>query len=108
MKNNFCTYNQSLALKELGYNQPGLMVYGEGILIHPLQILGNKEVINAPLIQQAFHFFREKYGLDSAVLKDRYVIETDKSLPNWYCGFTTYEEAQQACLSKLIKLAKGE
>ena len=51
-------------------------------------------------------WFREKYGLDNAVLKDRYVIETQEDLPTWYYGFNTYEEAELACLRKLIEIVK--
>ena len=51
-------------------------------------------------------WFREKYGLDNAVMKDRFVIETDEDLPKWYYGFLTYEEAEDACINKLIEICK--
>jgi hypothetical protein len=58
------------------------------------------------LYQQAFRWFREKYGLDNAVLKDRFVIETEDMLPYWFYGFKTYEEAELTCLIKLIEIVK--
>jgi hypothetical protein len=63
---------------------------------------------SSPLYQQAFRWFREKYGLDSAVLENRYVIETKEDLPNWYYGFKTYEESELACLIKLIGIVKNK
>ena len=62
---------------------------------------------SAPTFSQAFRWFREKYGLDNAVLKDRFVIETEEDLPNWYYGFKSYEEAELACLRKLIEIVKS-
>ena len=69
MKNEFIPYQQALELKELGFNEPCL---GKFFYNH-LEIGGNwrnddfKEdpdiFISAPLYQQVFRWFREKYNL---------------------------------------------
>jgi hypothetical protein len=67
------------------------------------------EVLKAPLYQQAFRWFREKYGLKSSI---SYSMLDDN---NWYFqfdksgieyGFKTYEEAESECLDKLIEICK--
>ena len=115
----FTPYNESLELKELGFDEPCFALYS--IIEHDdIEIgdfyFGPSYATNAtegvsilvPTFSQAFRFFREKYGLDSAVLENRYVIETKEDLPNWYYGFKTYEEAELACLQKLIQIVKDE
>jgi hypothetical protein len=109
MKNEFIPYEQALALKCLGfdeecfsyYNDIGELYQSEGYYsysknVHPFEVV-------APLYQQAFRWFREKPGL-------RHFIEYDDGHYNpvvqsslvYHCD--TYEEAELACLKKLIKL----
>jgi hypothetical protein len=71
----------------------------------------------APLYQQAFRWFREKYDLriwiesNHSVAKFEYVIATtnpnfiDKQF-NDFSGYKTYEESELACLKKLIEIVK--
>ena len=71
------------------------------------------QYITAPLYQQAFRWFREKHQLNyeittagtedkyHAFVKDHFYINTD------LIEFT-YEEAQLACLKKLIELVKNK
>ena len=112
MNKEFIPYEQALSLKELGFDEPCLDFYDDNKeLFYNHE---NKEKIHigdsvkAPLYQQALRWFREKYGLDSAVLENRYVIETKEDLPNWYYGFKTYEESELACLIKLIGIVKNK
>jgi len=113
MKKEFCTYEQSLTLKELGFDEPCLgCYYGEKDLDLNGGIIFSQDdvVISAPLIQQAFRFFMEKYGLLSYLSPGG----DDK----WFCNieegddlvflllYNTYEEAEQACLNKLIELVE--
>lgn len=120
MKREFCTYEQSLALKELGFDEECLAGYelaDKSIYIAYVSDDGiqfNSEYyLSAPLIQQAFRFFREKYGLCInihdfgtdwfyAINKFKYSSGTDRV----EAFYSTYEEAEQACLDKLIELAK--
>ena len=77
-------------------------------------------VCTAPLWQQAFRFFRENYKLGStvshvnvqAVHEDGYdyhiygEYDSDFAYDIDSEKFSTFEEAQSACLDKLIELAK--
>jgi hypothetical protein len=129
MEKEFVTYEQSLALKELGFNEK-CMGYFDVRLEHQIgnfdftEIKGYDESIAAlsPLKQQVFRWFREKYNLYSAVNVDQttepkfaYCISSYwHDALSW--GWDTiifnsdlyyeYEEAENACIDKLIKLTK--
>lgn len=115
MKIEFCTHEQTLALKELGFEFND--DYYEMAVPKPL--FYEIEYFETPLIQQAFRFFREKYGLNAYFMSndssfwcyniDRFPYnydngDIDKTDYNWL----TYEEAQQSCLYRLIELAKED
>jgi hypothetical protein len=105
MKNEFIPYEQALALKCLGFDEPCLAAYlqaGRFLDISEYVNRGDYRIL-APLYQQAFRWFREKHGL-------RHFIEFDDGHYNpvvqsslvYYCD--TYEEAELACLNRLIIL----
>jgi len=121
MKNEFVPYAEALALKELGfdyccfcsYSPEGELAdsYGTYYKIHP------SEVTIAPLYQQAFRWFREKgiYGEPTSDLsnnlEDRVFVYSSYSESGGYFvdrseEYDTYEEAQLACLRKLIERLK--
>jgi hypothetical protein len=135
MKNEFIPYEQALALKELGFNEPcfGRYIYDgrgkEWFLVQTQQTKsasvifeGARSVdgisVAAPLYHQAFRWFREKYGLHPhfcfftdeklwnvdiyAYLKE-YGLKTDPCTMK----FKAYEEAEYACLNKLIEIFKS-
>ena len=128
MKKEFIPYEQALALKELGFDEPCISRYcvvtewekptGEILLQQIDCVFSDKILIKAPLYQQAFRWFREKYILDSIVqptysTKYQYRIfnvETKSKVQVYgdYMGkeFNTYEEAELACLNKLIEIVK--
>ena len=72
--------------------------------------------ISAPTFSQAFKFFREKYdlyhsiGLDNSleddVNCDYQIINHSQSISEFETDFKTYEEAELACLIKLIEIVK--
>jgi hypothetical protein len=105
MKNEFIPYEQALALKELGFGERCMALYNEeGKTIHlSLNLVNIKPYFRAPIYQQAFRWFREKHGL-------RHFIEYDNGHYNavvqsslvYHCD--THEEAELACLKKLIEL----
>ena len=64
MEKEFVTYEQALALKELGFDEPCFGYYDEGGNLYTEMV----EVLKAPLYQQAFRWFREKYGLYSCIM----------------------------------------
>jgi len=132
MEKEFVPYEQALALKELGFDEPCFGWYHRNELTLDIEAnetiefhksLGRfKGCFLAPLYQQAFRWFREKYGLSAcALLKMRdskrvsfYIInELDNRLiqskffkskiSNLY---KTYEEAELECIKKLIEIIK--
>ena len=121
MNKEFVTYEQALALKELGFDERCFSRYYEsGKLADSLSYLHHNHFgqVNAPLYQQAFSFFREKYnhvGFIQLVEPEYggeygYVIYYNPnhlSVHHWNKGFKTYEEAESACLDKLIELIKN-
>jgi hypothetical protein len=131
MEKEFIPYEQALALKELGFNEPCWCYFMNGIF-HPSLIINDYEYLNqmpqkhiefvlAPLYQQAFKWFREKYKLYPEIgLHDREDEKTWRftiSILGYYelaynqnVGkepyHKTYEEAELACLKKLIEIVK--
>ena len=123
MDKEFVTYNQALALKELGFDEPCFKGYTEEYktLISFTNTHTNNSVKNtlptkpftAPLYQQAFRWFREKYKLHSTITSisqeswQWHITKPGESLGKLYNeDFYTYEEAEQACLDKLIEITK--
>ena len=125
MEIEFIPYEQALALKELGFDEPCLGLWNINNGKHEVDIIGvckyskefkYREVI-APLYQQAFRWFREKHGhagfielIEPEYDGDYgYVIYyklNHLSVDHWNKGFKTYEEAELACLKKLIEIVK--
>ena len=133
MENEFVTYEQALSLKELGFNEKCLDFYDDNKeLFYNHE---NKEKIHigdsvkAPLKQQVFRWFREKYSLEiilcpdcfnepSKLLREYKIISIDKSIILDQCTdqkhwirkgcFVSYEEAESACIDKLIEIVKQQ
>ena len=79
---------------------------------HPFSEFGVLE-LQVPTFSQAFRFFREKYDITQTVARDgslakegkwAYTIVSDYIFFN--DGYLSYEEAESACLDKLIEIAK--
>jgi hypothetical protein len=108
MNKEFIPYEQALALKELGFHEPCFGWFDTGYLrvgcFESESVTGLGD-LPAPLYQQAFRWFREKHGL-------RHFIEYDYGYYNAviqpilvYSHCDTHEEAELACLKKLIELS---
>jgi hypothetical protein len=131
MNKEFITYEQALALKELGFDEPCIgwynpqVNYNIGIGLYKYKevttdrywafhLTGEWENFKpAPLYQQAFRWFREKHGLFGIVDKKDgirfYKIEDEnEKIIAVATSFKTYEEAEQACLDKLIETIKNK
>jgi hypothetical protein len=122
MTKEFIPYEQALALKELGFDEPCFGYYNidpqlKNPAFNMVKPFEHIWCLPAPLYQQAFRWFREKYGLyylikvfkdDYGELIFDYVILEDSSDTESYDDepYTTYEEAELACLNKLIKIVK--
>jgi hypothetical protein len=98
----FIPYEQALALKELGFDEPCLGNYADDEN-HTLFTNGNKPgKTNAPLYSQAFRWFREKYDLG-----EQYgVFPHHTIIINHLIDGGVEEEAELACLKKLIEIVK--
>lgn len=126
MEKEFIPYEQALALKELGFDEPCFRWFGnkdkiivlqkdDNILNIKFRQLGEKayHLCTAPLFQQAFRWFREKYNLKGHVEAVEYLDGTPDTY-HWYIfnkynsGYDqlTYEEAELECLKKLIEIVK--
>jgi len=114
MNKEFIPYEEALALKELGFDEPCYGFYDE---MNDNRVVGGlSDALNsAPLYQQAFRWFREKYELVSEIQapdgkkgKWNPTIHKAYGFGNYYDnnGFKTYEEAEIACLRKLIEIVK--
>jgi hypothetical protein len=120
----FTPYKEALVLKELGFEEPCLGNFADDEN-HTLFTNGNRPgKTNAPTYSQAFRFFREKYKLQPSVnsfcfeeysfniMGNRneilYPIQhkllNDGKKNPW--EFDTYEEAELACVRKLIEIVK--
>ena len=126
MKELFLEYEDALALKELGFDEPCFgyfnpdeeLVYGIDIktMEYVLKYHKEDESVLAPLYQQAFKFFREKYQLHPEIIVqlgfehwNAHILPHGMWLkPTTPTGFETYEEAEKAAIKQLIKLAKNE
>ena len=133
MRNEFIPYKEALALKELGFDEPCFYMWNidtkelfssnsTDINGQPtnLDLIGNVD-FTAPLYQQAFRWFREKHNLESIIeprwkftgAEKKYCTEVfDESDESdvrsnddiYHTDFNTYEEAELACLIKLIEI----
>ena len=104
MEKEFVPYELAVKLKELGFDEECLSYYFNKQLS-----FGSKtsygEVVEAPLYQQAFRWFREKYKLHYPIAVSDGVWFYDK----WSLGvYKTYEEAELACLIKLIEIVEQQ
>lgn len=108
MEKEFVTYEQALALAKLKYNGNYDYVFDiyKSLWSGSVRADG-KEFIAAPLKQQVFRWFREKYELNHIIIKAK----------SWFClingvnhqqQFTAYEEAENACIDKLIEIVKQQ
>ena len=131
----FVPYEPSLDMKELGFDEPCFGHYqqewhddGMTQLEPSLQMIVSKQhqhafqLCSAPTYSQAFRWFREKYDLQcwpEPTGSDRYSCRYDGNDETGYrwvgylrndnkeiLFYLTYEEAELACLKKLIELVK--
>ena len=142
MNKEFVTYEQALELKELGFDEPCFAIYSgfdedNFSISDTIRLYSSKFRINdtqsncfyinnfnsprvsAPTFSQAFRWFREKYKMDSVIIRSfsmtnsyhyNIVIDQDygndlqsTSIPN-----RTYQQAELECLKKLIEIVKNK
>ena len=123
MNNEFVPYEQSVELKELGFDEPCFgsyqlienRDYENGLKINHIIGLNTlngirnhnykDEITNAPTFSQAFRWFRENHNLHHEIEYNgyEYVGYVSGMTANI---FKTYEEAELACLKQLIEIVK--
>jgi len=147
MNKEFISYEQALALKELGFDEPCFGYHTD----NKFQFFADIRSFNTnsefgfypttPTFSQAFRWFREKYGLVHEISWSKYKgglnfdydvfslvlptddelgdeddVASDKSMETYdslvnkdfrHRESDTYEEAEQACLDKLIQIVTG-
>ena len=133
MNKEFIPYEQAMALKELGFDEPCIGWYNPQVNYKEVttdkywafHLTGEWENFKpAPLKQQAFRWFREKHNLrgfigfrpntkqfdyhiyDMSLSGKEYVKQRTMEEFNKDPKVGTYEEAEQACLDKLIEIIK--
>ena len=116
MNKEFTPYEQALTLKELGFDEPCFGAFiGKEFKFFDFSndlngyVNDKNLIIGAPLYQQAFRWFREKYGyLPNIHDFNGNFKATLSGNCNWLGSWTkTYEEAELACLIKLIEIVKN-
>jgi len=122
MEDLFVTYEQALSLKELGFNESCFGFYDDidkqFYQIHSQASSSNdvKNITKAPLKQQAFKWFWVYFHLSHNIfdwLDDFEITITEWSLCEdrivyEYPRFDTYEQAELACIDKLIEIVKNK
>ena len=135
MDKEFISYEQALALKELGFDEPCIGWYNPQVNYKKVttdkywafHLTGEWENFKpAPLKQQAFRWFREKHNLrgfigfrpntkqfdyhiyDMSLSGKEYVKQRTMEEFNKDTKVGTYEEAERACLIKLIEIVKNK
>jgi hypothetical protein len=121
-------YEQALALKELGFDEPCFGYYNidpqlKNPAFNMVKPFEHIWCLPAPLYQQAFRWFREKHGIFVSIVPNRhgsldsfigwiYVplngSTKDINVGDYKIGFNTPEEAELACLIKLIEIVKNK
>ncbi len=133
LEKEFVPYTEALELKQLGFDEP---CFGNYVKLTETQNtffmndvvseidretpLHESLITKAPTFSQAFRFFREKYGLRnrnygslnySGAISEyfeifQYAKGTSDKVLSIIVGSLTYEEAELACLRKLIEIVK--
>jgi hypothetical protein len=126
MEKEFIPYKQALALKQLGFDEPCFVYWVYNRVEITFSTSHNKSgwsmigfknnqmdkkagLCTAPTFSQAFRWFREKYEMYSFVFRfdEGFGYETYKEgVTQTNDSFDTYEEAELACLKKLIEIVK--
>jgi len=99
MNKDFTKHNQALALKELGFDEPCLS----------FRYIEKNKPEEAPTYSQAFRWLRNQYAT-CWYIKSEYPAFYGLFIHNGtdydHTVYDTYEEAESACLDKLIEICR--
>ena len=116
MQKEFIPYEQALELKELGFDKKCMFSYHrnnteyiDSAYVELANYNANEKLVSAVLYQQAFRWFREKYGLVHSIGDQDLYLEKGENI---HIGIGVnsfvYQEAELSCLKKLIEIAKNK
>jgi len=128
MKEHFVTYEQALALNDLGFKEPCIATIDQTEYFH---IKGTKQfprgammyyTIDLPLKSQVFEWGRKEYDLYHMVHQFEHHKDTPRNSLgevsgklvmlnddiSYFSYHSTYEEAESACIDKLIEIIKNK
>ena len=116
MNKEFIPYELAFELKQLGFDEPcfGWFRNTEFTIsfndLYPKERGEKIKIIAAPTYSQAFRWFRNKFNCHHTInLNKKYVGIAYSSVVNFSIDeFNTYEEAELACLKKLIEIVNGK
>ena len=119
----FIPYPEALGLKQLGFQERCFGHYWENLFYfkttfnHPSTMPNSPESCLAPTYSQAFRWFRNEHNLDSEVYMNheygvkfysKLILKLEGSvvthIPGPFEMYKSYEEAELACLRKLIEI----
>jgi hypothetical protein len=130
MNKDFTLYPEALELKQLGFDEDCLAFYNGAFLestqyrFYDCSMMDIGQCVSAPTYSQAFRWFREKYNLRGFIgfrpnvkMFDYHIYDMSLSGLEYTKQRTmeefnkdpkvgTYEEAELACLKKLIEIVK--
>ena len=130
MEKEFISYDEAMNLRAIGFDIPCISYYyiiGAPDEPYPPVLYLNEadelpidynnfgcgDIVSAPTFSQCFRWFREKHKLHSTITSisqeswQWHITKPGESLGKLYDeDFYTYEEAELACLNKLIELIK--
>jgi hypothetical protein len=127
MEKEFVPYELALRLKELGFDEPCFGYYytlngkdwkfaekSEYNRLDDEINIGGKFSLLVPTFSQAFEWFREKHNQHCFIhyhSKPEYTFAVYNDIKMYWTlhekiSFNTYEEAELACLKKLIEIVK--
>jgi hypothetical protein len=131
MKKEFVPYELALRMKQLGFDEPCFAFYDEEEYLFTVREQDDiyEEWLIAPTFSQVFRWFREKYDLYSWIqLHNGYINDSfypelpitfsimdrktgnesyERDIPHNYL-YKTNEEAELACLTKLIEIVENK
>jgi hypothetical protein len=122
MNKEFIPYEQALALKELGFDEPCLAFYGgDGDSkvyynslrngsgdYEPYKASERVKWFGAPLYQQAFRFFREKYEFTYSIGNTNIAVIHYLGTTQLLQNNDSYEAAELAAIKWFIDVAKQQ
>jgi hypothetical protein len=112
MEKEFVPYEQALALKELGFDEPCFGYYNidpqlKTPAFNMVKPFKHEWCLSAPIYQQAFRWFRNNYSIFSSIdVNYFYKIYVNDEFFEESINYNSHEDSELECLKKLIEIVK--